>query len=392
MKRRTRARRKSVRPLLSILFLVGLGAGGALVQAEPALFSARRGKARVELVRSRGGSTASEKAVERALKWMAQRQHRDGYWDADGPGLEGKGGGWHGEPVRCAFDLEVTALCTLAFLGAGHTHKDGAHKAVVARAIEWLKTRTTRGTLWGISYATQALAEAYAMSGDKSLRAPVRAGLDTMVDSRQPHAGWRYYAGTRMASGTPTTTAVVTALRIAEEAGFEVDAAYKKPVLKWLDGLVNLKSGRVEYTVNGRRLGYTPTTTNAASALLIRAWLGQDKNHPMVKRHLKAIARYKPKWSLKFKIMTVNGRKRKVQIGYLQHYYWWHGTDALARLDPSLRSAWNASLKKALLPKQHRSGKLSGTWDPVGTYGKVGGRLFSTALCTLALEHYYRYR
>ena len=53
-------------------------------------------------------------------------------------------------------------------------------------------------------------------------------------------------------------------------------------------------------------------------------------------------------------------------------------------------SAWNGALKKALLQHQRKDGHLAGSFDPVGTYGKVGGRVYSTALCALMLEGYYR--
>ena len=89
--------------------------------------------------------------------------------------------------------------------------------------------------------------------------------------------------------------------------------------------------------------------------------------------------------------MKVKGVERKVQIGYLQHYYWHHGTEALARVGGSAWSSWNGALKKALLPKQAKTGHAAGSWAPEGTYGSVAGRVFSTALCTLMLEAYYRY-
>jgi hypothetical protein len=123
----------------------------------------------------------------------------------------------------------------------------------------------------------------------------------------------------------------------------------------------------------------------------VRARLGQTASHPEVVLGLRALAKHRPKWSIRFKTVKVQGVERRVQIGYLQHYYWWHGTEALARLGGGAWSAWNGALKKALLPKQRKTGALAGSWDPAGTYGKVGGRLFATALCTLMLESYYRY-
>jgi hypothetical protein len=375
--------------LLCALLLAGVALGGPLT-------ANRAPDRRAKLVRSRGGSSATEKAVEKALTWLARHQTEEGYWDADNFGAaaglgksEGKGGGWHGEPVPCPFDREVTALATLAFLGAGHT--DGEpYGRNVKRALDWLAAGNGQGTLFAIAYSTQALAEAWDMTGEKSYRDAAQRGVRVMVQCRHPGAGWRYSAGMRMASGVPTTTAVVAALQTAEQAGIEVDPDYQREVLAWLEGLVDPESGKVAYHVGAERLGYTPTTTNAASGLLIRSWLGIDGSDARNTRAIRAVGKRKPRWKIRFKRMKVNGVEREVQIGYLQHYYWWHGTEALARLRVGAWSSWNSALKKALLPKQRKSGPHAGSWDPVGTYGKVGGRVFSTALCALMLESYYR--
>ncbi|RKY14224.1 MAG: hypothetical protein DRP82_04360, partial [Planctomycetota bacterium] len=41
--------------------------------------------------------------------------------------------------------------------------------------------------------------------------------------------------------------------------------------------------------------------------------------------------------------------------------------------------------------RQRRGGCADGSWDPVGKWGMVGGRVYSTALNALTLEIYYRY-
>ncbi|MHC4547447.1 MAG: hypothetical protein ACYTEZ_01610 [Planctomycetota bacterium] len=370
---------------LALLLLAAAAAAGPLT-------AGRADERRKEHLRRRGGNAATERAVAAALVFLAGRQTDAGYWDADAFAEgEGRGGGWHGERVPCPFDREVTALATLAFLGAGHTHRAGRHARCVDRALAWLARPSKRATLFATAYATQALAEAYDLTGDEALAPAVREGVARMVAARQPQGGWRYYPGSRMASGVPTTTAVVCALRVAEEAGFDVPQEYREPVLGLLGRLVDRETGRVAYTLDGHRLGYTPTTANAASALLVRAWLGQPAAHPEVALGVRALGKRRPRWAVRYKTLKVNGVARKVQIGYLQHYYWWHGTEALARLGGRSWSAWNGALKKALLPKQRRTGPLAGSWDPEGTYGKVGGRIFSTALCTLMLESYYRY-
>jgi hypothetical protein len=375
-----------VRAALLLLFAAAASAGPLTDDRAP--------EARTRLLRKRGGSAATEKAVAASLGWLARTQGSSGLWDADGfDGAtdEDKGGGWHGERVPCRFDTEVSALAALAFLGAGHTHLgEGLHRETVARAVARLRTSTRGGTLFATAFATQALTEAFDMTGDKSLRSAIRQGIEVMTGSRLPDGGWRYYPGSRMASGVPTTTAVVRALHAAEKAGFDVDGAYKEPVLELLDRLVDKESGRVAYHIDAHKLGYTPTTTNAASALLVRTLLGVPSSDPRIRKGVAAIGKRKPRWSIKFKRVKVKGTPREVQIGYLQHYYWHHGTEALVRIGNESWRSWNGALRKALLGKQRKDGVAAGSWDPVGTYGKVGGRVYSTALCALMLEAYYR--
>jgi len=357
----------------------------------------RAGDERAARLRSGGGNAATERAVEAGLDWLARHRGDEGLWDADGfmragdgCDCDGPGAGWHGEPVPCAFDREVSALALLAFLGAGHVPGDEGHGPLVRDGLAALEGGLGQGTLWATAYATQAFAEAWDLTGDERWREAAERGVGMMLAARQPGAAWRYFAGSRMASGVPTTTACVVALRTAAACGIEVDVGWHDEVLAWLDGLVDRDTGRVDYIVDAAALGYTPTTTNAASALWIRAMLGVRDDDPRQVLQRKALAARPPKWSIRFKRMKVGGVERDVQIGYLQHYYWWHATDALTVLDSGDRGAWFRKLKQALLPHQRGDGHATGSWDPVGTYGRVGGRVFSTALCTLMLEAPYR--
>jgi hypothetical protein len=53
---------------------------------------------------------------------------------------------------------------------------------------------------------------------------------------------------------------------------------------------------------------------------------------------------------------------------------------------------WNIALKRTLLDNQVKSGGRRGSYDPVCHWGKNGGgRVYSTAICVLNLEIYYRY-
>ena len=48
-------------------------------------------------------------------------------------------------------------------------------------------------------------------------------------------------------------------------------------------------------------------------------------------------------------------------------------------------------MKTAIVDHQRKDGCARGSWDPVGPWGREGGRVYSTALCTMCLEVYYRY-
>jgi hypothetical protein len=52
---------------------------------------------------------------------------------------------------------------------------------------------------------------------------------------------------------------------------------------------------------------------------------------------------------------------------------------------------WSAALDAALIGEQRKEPPaFAGSWDPVGTWGPDGGRVYSTAICALALATPYR--
>ena len=45
-----------------------------------------------------------------------------------------------------------------------------------------------------------------------------------------------------------------------------------------------------------------------------------------------------------------------------------------------------------LLAHQRKDGAAAGSWDTTDEWSRMGGRLYQTAVCTLSLEVYYRYK
>ena len=368
----------------------------------PARFTGPRvGGARAAALARFGGDAASERAVEAGLDWLARHAADDGTWDADGfparcaakgPACDGLGRGQHGEDVPCPFDAPISALATLAFLGAGHGPwvEGDAYGPLVERALAALRGA---GDRWGLPLATQALAEAEVLEGRGRFVEAVRANAARLLDARQPDGAWAYAAGFRAGSDVPYSALVVPALVAARDVGVELPATLAADVDRWLASLED-DAGRLAYLADGRRYGYTPTSANGLAAAAVRGWLEVGRDGKRHRGHLALAAKDRPDWSIAWKELAVPGRgKVKVQVGHLSLYEWFFGTEATFQAGGEAWSGWFARLRGALLPHQVASGCARGSWDPLGTYERqTGGRVFATALAVLMLETPYRHR
>ena len=73
-------------------------------------------------------------------------------------------------------------------------------------------------------------------------------------------------------------------------------------------------------------------------------------------------------------------------------YFWYYATLAMFRLGGSPWERWNAAMKETLLESQSDDG----SWRPISIYSEYAhdtdrDRSYTTAMCVLTLEVYYRY-
>jgi hypothetical protein len=396
-----------MRPLRAacVVLLVALPASGDDAKdASPLpvarLLGPRSGAEKAKALSANGGTSATEKAVAAGLDWLARHQDETGLWDADGfashcspPKVcDGIGKGQHGEDVPCPFDEAISALATLAFLGAGHL--PGAEGDPYGAAVERSLQRLQRvGETWALPIATEALSEAEAMERKGRWREAATRGAQQLVASRQKDGAWAYAGGFRPGSDVPYTAFVVSALVAARDAGAELPTDLGPRMDAYLDTLEESK-GRLAYLVDGRSYGYTPTTSNAHCAVAIRELLQTGLSGARQKAHLACVNDHKPVWQISFREEEVKGRgKVKVQVGDLSMYQWWFGTVGKFQEGGAAWSEWFGAVKSALLPHQETAGCARGSWDPLGTYERqTGGRVFATAMGVLMLEQPYRHR
>jgi hypothetical protein len=76
----------------------------------------------------------------------------------------------------------------------------------------------------------------------------------------------------------------------------------------------------------------------------------------------------------------------------VDYYYWYYGSYAMFQMGGKYWNLWKDRLIKALVANQCHDGCAKGSWPPqVDPWGDDGGRIYSTALCILSLEAFYRY-
>ncbi len=356
-----------------------------------------------------GGDVGTENAVEAGLAWLAKVQDSDGKWDSDGfmvhylnaptepeRTAEGAGGTYK--------DLGLTALCLLAFTGAGYTGDDPRYGNVVAGARRYLLNqqrpedggfgvKAGQSQMYEHAISTLALADLYLTSGDESLRTPLKRALLYMLSQQRDGGGWTYeqylpsHAGTQFKVEQRNDLSIsgwcILALVAGREAGFEMPEDNMRRLVQFLKKSTQADGAGI-YADIGTRSGERGMGMLAVSNVC-RRLLGESGDSYTQKQQRKALAANAPDW----------GKVANRQDG--SFYYWYYGSIGLLLNKEEQGGAdhwreWNVGLKNALVNNQCKEGPRRGSFDPLEFWADQGGggRLYATAINVLSLEVYYR--
>lgn len=363
-------------------------------------------------------------AIHRALRWLAAHQAPDGSFRAAAftdrcvasgarPCRSKDGDAGRG---MAQFDVAVTGLALLAFTGRRITHRTGddALRRAVERGMAFLLASQcaegeevgrigAEGPALGGIIASMALAEALGLSRDRErFERPVRAAFRHLLGEQNPDGGWGSRAGEP--SDTPTTAWAAwagwtarAAFRLAGAPGFgpELDRSLED-ARRFLEGMVDRRTGRPYYragvagTTTPRRLGipYVEGAAPCRSAMVLLAdlVLGARRGDP-VPRMLAARVRRRGLSRGRTRARREPGTPSP---GLDLCWLYFAGT-ALFRLGDPLAAGRLGGVRDLLLVTQRRAGHEAGSWDPDGTWGPAGGRVYATALSALILELAFRY-
>jgi hypothetical protein len=350
-----------------------------MVRAYGNAYSDRGMSGKTQEVKKEGGTEASEKCVANALKWLANHQMPDGGWSFDlslCPACHGqcRDSGKLAEARNAA-----TGLALLPFLGSGQTHKESKkYKATINNGLMFLVNRMRvgpqggalnepGGSMYAHGIATIAICEAYAMTHDRSLLLPARAGLNFVASAQEPKGGgWRYQP--REKGDTSVLGWELMALKSGLMANLSVPRNFSRKASLFLDSV---------QSDGGALYGYqTPdsgTDATVAIGLLSRMYLGWKKDKPALKRGVQWLSKRGPSAA--------------------NMYYNYYATQVMRHWEGEEWKIWNQQMRDQLIHSQAKQGHEEGSWfTGNGDLGAgPGGRLYCTAMAAMILEVYYRH-
>ncbi|MFA6292526.1 MAG: hypothetical protein WC637_12125 [Victivallales bacterium] len=375
----------------------------------PGVMASRsKGGIKTSLQKYNRGSIVTEQSVSKALTWLKNHQNADGSW---------------GEPQNMS---ALTSLATLAFLAHGETPSSQEYGSCVLKAIKKLieygntadgdgmiKNPSSNG--YGHPMVAYALSEAYALTKIPMIEEAMNKTVGRIVTGQNSLGSYNYmYNNTPdKETGKPRCDLSIAgwnyqALKAAFASGCTVkglEAAMDNSV-KAIQKVHYTGAGFSYGPSSGKEGGGTPTMTSVGVLCLQLLGAGKSKE---------------AQGGLKYIETTMNGVWMKCdwQAGRDNSLYqWYYQTQALFQGYSGSGGPWdnwNREFQKALMKEQEADGHWS---SPLEKYGKSGGmeaakkhpdkdgkmqnstmtsadsidlNVYSTSLCCLMLEVYYRY-
>ena len=263
----------------------------------------------------------------------------------------------------------------MSMLGAGYTQRTGPYKTEVRMGLDYLLKKLKVGPhggsliqgesgMYSHAIATIAICEAYIMTRDTSLIDTIDEARRFIESAQHKKGGWRYIPGTK---GDMTVTAwQIMALKSCEMAGFKTGELTWDRAESFINSL-GTSDGQYCYQHPDQR----PRTTTAVG-LLSKMYLGEALENDQLEMSAQILAQEKPS---------------KTDM-----YFNYYATLVLSHRQDAAWDEWNVELRDYLVNTQDNSNThQSGSRYFADKHGKVGGRLYTTAMAVMTLEVYYRY-
>ncbi|MFO0933272.1 MAG: prenyltransferase/squalene oxidase repeat-containing protein [Planctomycetota bacterium] len=339
------------------------------------LLLAPRGSVADDPGRPRLVDRATQDALDRGLRFLAETQNEDGSWTSDA-----------GQKVNEEYvvapggknvhHVGITALAILAFLASGHAPGRGPYGGAVDRAVDFLLSRVQHDgfiqadqtRMYSHAFATLALAEVYGMSRSKHLRRKLEDAVELTVKCQNETGGWRY-APFGVDSDMSVTVCQLVALRAAMNVGLRVKQATIDRALGYvLQSAITSSSPASEDEVGG--FWYQPASTRwnrssfpltaAGLTSLFQAGIYDDVGlrRYVANRGLELSGMPSVERSIEYMERAYDGVARQ----YRRHYFFYYGNYYAAqamytwgRLEPTRWERWYDRVRRDLLALEVRT-------------------------------------
>jgi hypothetical protein len=283
----------------------------------------------------------------------------------------------------------MAGLALLCFLAHGETPASPEFGATVEKAMKYIVGKqNAKGAFSGNSYehgiCTYAISEGFGLTKIMALKEAMEKGIQVIIDGQQPGGGYDYGYAKKERWDLSVAGWQYQAMKAAKMAGSTNPR---------LDDAIALSIKFLRTTAHQPNAGFgyaspssSPSMTGAGTLCL--QLLGKPDS-PEVRSALKWMNESKSS------VFDVNwarddaapeADKGKRERGKNPVYAWYYITQAKFQKGESDWKEWNPKFTTALVRNQIVEGKL-GHWEG----GDHGAKVYTTALCTLMLEVYYRY-
>lgn|GEM_PF-2569473 len=343
--------------------------------------------------------------AELGLIWLAAHQGPSGGWSANGfddlcgllnPGTSCSGRG------HVVHDVGVSGLALLAFVRANKSSPSARWAETISRGRDYLlDNQRLLGSLAGMEANAQtydhfvallALAELFPDDDDPRLKPAIASAVRFAKRLQTPGAGWRYvHRKSKDMLAFPSDVSVtgwaIQAFVALESGGLPTEHKAIADGLRYIDSMTDA-DGRTGYYERGAlssrlegldtRWPSADTEAMTAVAVLSRALgdpTGRTDRNPELQDNAIAFLSDSPPWFA----------TEPPENGAVDYYYWYHGTRALAWAGGERWWRWLDALQQAAQAHGLEAQDELGSWGPShDPWGLLGGRVYSTAIMTLA--------
>lgn len=351
---------------------------------------------RSKLLKRHGGSEKTESAVEKALAYLASVQNPNGSWGSP-------------DSFKTGDAAALSSLALLAFFSHGENFQSRKYGENIRKGCDFLIELSNTpnieyvGKGFGHAILTYALAEGFAVTGSLSLRNALERRLKYIIAHQNSFGSFAMnYDNSPQAPPTaeqlenPLFKEIVVgepncdlsllgwhiqAMTAAKNAGMQLKNLDKALALA-LEALVKIHQADKGGFSQGINMKRFPANENMNPVGLLGMYFLNAGNSSPARRAERILEKTSPpQWK---------------RSAFFPLYRWYYQTQALFQTEKGRGKRWkewNENLKKELLKGQTSDGSWSmpGGDNSFRVKNKTDLSIYSSSLCALMLQVYYRY-